>query len=125
MSDPAAEPATKLQKGNFSDVSAAPSSQAAMSGVTPDQPEANGESEKISAREASVPPLLNVMNTPQMEGGKKRKVALHISYIGAGYHVSFHSLQRWHSVKRQPIQRQMIHSHSCRMLLHFDCLPTL
>ena len=87
MSDTAAEPATKLQKSTVGDVTAAPSSQAAMPGVKPDQPEANGLSEKAD-NAGTVMSQLDKGSAPQMEGGKKRKVALYISYIGAGYHVS-------------------------------------
>ena len=84
MSNTAAEPATKLHKSTIGDVSAAPSPQAAMPGVTPDQSEAKGP----AGHTGTAAPLLKNTNTPQMEGGKKRKVALYISYIGAGYHVS-------------------------------------
>lgn len=95
MSEAAAEPAPKLQKTNTGDIAAAPTPQAAMPGVTPDQAQTAGVA-------GTVAPLLQKANALQMEGGKKRKVALYISYIGAGYHVSattqLHILQRMHVV---------------------------
>ena len=86
MNGAAAEPATKLHKSNTGDVTAAASPQAAMARVTPEQPEAKGLAE-LAGLAGTTGPLLNETVTPQMEGGKKRKVALYISYIGAGYHV--------------------------------------
>ena len=87
MKGTAAEPANKLHKSTNGDVTAAPSPQAAIASGTPGQPEAKGLAEK-AGHAGTVGPLSNNTNAPQMEGGKKRKVALHISYIGAGYHVS-------------------------------------
>lgn len=82
MDDTASEPAPKLQKSTDGDVTAAPSPQA-MQGVTPDQPQEN----KAAGGDTGSP-LRTTTSKLQMEGGKKRKVALYISYIGAGYHVS-------------------------------------
>ena len=87
MNGKAEEPATKLHKSTIGDVTAVTSPQAAMASVTPDQPEAKGLAE-AAGHAGTVAPLLNETSIPQMEGGKKRKVALYISYIGAGYHVS-------------------------------------
>lgn len=96
MSDAAAEPAPKLQKRATGDVAAALTPQAAVPGVTPGQPA------ETAGTAAIVAPPLQKANATQMEGGKKRKVALYISYIGAGYHVSattqFHILQRMHAM---------------------------
>lgn len=89
MGNTACEPAAKLQKSVDGDVSAAPSPEAAMQGVTPDQPEANTASIEDTAGDANTASTaLKPASVPQMAGGKKRKVALYISYIGAGYHVS-------------------------------------
>ena len=88
MRKTACEPAAKLHKSSDGDVTAAPAPQAAMPGVTPDPPEANtapAEDKAIEVNTAST--ILKSASIP-MEGGKKRKVALYISYIGAGYHVS-------------------------------------
>lgn len=82
MSDAAAEPAPKLQKTTTGDIAAAPTPQVAMQGVTPDQ-----LAETAGVARIVAPPLQKASAT-QMEGGKKRKVALYISYIGAGYHVN-------------------------------------
>ncbi|KAL3158514.1 hypothetical protein ABBQ38_010743 [Trebouxia sp. C0009 RCD-2024] len=87
MGNTACEPAAKLQKSVDGDVSAAPSPEAAMQGVTPDQPEANTASIEDTAGDANTASTaLKPASVPQMAGGKKRKVALYISYIGAGYH---------------------------------------
>ena len=102
MGNTACEPAAKLQKSSDGDVTAAPLPQAAMPGVTPDPPEANTAPAEDKASEVNTAStILGSARTP-MEGGKKRKVALYISYIGAGYHVSsvpsLHGRQRLRSV---------------------------
>ena len=85
MTDTGSQPAAKLQKNTIGDVTAASSPQVAMRAVTPEQLQAAGEP-AVEIQPSTSTSQKTSAN--QKEGGKKRKVALYVSYIGAGYHVS-------------------------------------
>ena len=79
-------PANKLHKATEGDVTEAKAMQTVTEPQAIDQtpasirqgtPVVNGGSSNVAAPDTSIP-----------SGGKKRKVALYVAYIGAGYYVS-------------------------------------
>ena len=86
VEDNALLPATKLRKATQGDVTEAKAMQAVTgpeqldqtpASIQQEKPVVNGEASSIATPDTSIP-----------SGGKKRKVALYIAYIGAGYYVS-------------------------------------
>ena len=80
-----AAPAAKLQKVTVGDVEVASSVQ--MHEVLP-EPVSAISSAAQAADVNRAPPSGAAVAASQNDGGKKRKVALYVAYIGAGYHVS-------------------------------------
>lgn len=80
-----AAPAAKLQKVTVGDVEVA--SSVKMHEVLP-EPGSGISSAAQAADVNGVPPSGAAVAASQNDGGKKRKVALYVAYIGAGYHVS-------------------------------------
>ena len=85
MTEATSQPAVKVQKSSVGDVAAASPPQVAVQDVTPDQRQAIGEQAAETQKSGFTS---QKASSRQKEGGKKRKVALYVSYIGAGYHVS-------------------------------------
>ena len=80
-----AAPATKLHKAADGDVTG--SSKGEMQDVTP-QLQTIKDSASQAESGSIVCPSKAAVAASQNDGGKKRKVALYVAYIGAGYHVS-------------------------------------
>ncbi len=80
-----AAPAAKLHKGADGDVTG--SSKGEMQDVTP-QVQTVEDSANQAESGNIVSPSKAAVAGSQNDGGKKRKVALYVAYIGAGYHVS-------------------------------------
>ncbi len=80
-------PAAKLHKATTGDVTAATLVQAEMQSEKPEtvQSETNVKAEFPLDGQVPAPAIVAA---GQKDGGKKRKVALYVAYIGAGYHVS-------------------------------------
>lgn len=85
MTDDAVLPAAKLQKSTVGDVTEGKAMDAITHPQQVDQSsiKVNQDATNTAAGSASVTP-----DAGGPTGGKKRKVALYIAYIGAGYYVS-------------------------------------
>ena len=80
-----AAPAAKLQKVTVGDVTVASSVQ--MQEVLSEPVSAVSSAAQVADVDGA-PPSAAASAASQIDGGKKRKVALYVAYIGAGYHVS-------------------------------------
>ena len=87
MTDVDLHPGAKLPKQVNGDAVKAAIPQALLQTVTPDLPEPSGTTEQAVDKQTNAGAMQKTVATA-MQGGKKRKVALYVSYIGAGYHVS-------------------------------------
>ena len=80
-----AAPAAKLHKAADGDVTG--SSKGDMQAVTPQLQTVEDNANQADSGNI-VSPSKATIAASQNDGGKKRKVALYVAYIGAGYHVS-------------------------------------
>ena len=80
-----AAPAAKLHKAADGDVTGGSTEK--MQAVTP-QLQTDEDNECQAESGAIVSPSKAAVAASRNDGGKKRKVALYVAYIGAGYHVS-------------------------------------
>ena len=80
-----AAPAAKLHKATDGDVTG--SSKGEMQAVTPQLQNVEDNANQAESGNVASPPQATAAASKN-DGGKKRKVALYVAYIGAGYHVS-------------------------------------